>query len=195
METQAMNRWASLLRRGADSLGRYGVIAVGVLVFAAMFYAGTLAPARVELDELKTRLVTLQQNKSSISARTNADPAVRVRAFYRSFPGGENLAPAINETHVIAGRHGLSIEQAEYQYRADASDDLAAYEMSFSVKGPYPKIRDFLLEVLRQQPSAAIDGISFRRESSSAYGVESRLRIVIFLRSKPWQYVPQQAEG
>jgi hypothetical protein len=93
----------------------------------------------------------------------------------------------------MAGRHGLNLEQADYQYRTGSDDELAAYEMSFSLKGPYPKVRDFLLEVLRLNPGAVIDSVSFRRESASSFGVEARLRLTFFVRSKPWEYRPQGA--
>lgn len=189
-----MNRLMYQLRWFASGLGRHGVIGVGLLVFSVAFYFSSLMPARIQLAGLKDRAASLQLAGDAAGAvRKTNDPVSRIKAFYRTFPGAENLAPAINETYIIAGRHGLTVEQADYQYRIESDDDLAAYEMAFSVKGPYPKVRNFLLDVLRMHPGVAVDSLNFRRESATTYGVETKLRLIFFVRSRPWEFVPQDA--
>lgn len=191
-----MNDTLEFLRKTANRLGKPGVIAIGLIIFSTMFYANSLSPARKALSESRLKLERLQAKRTmpeDTRALIKSNPVLRVQNFYRSFPGTENLVPAVNATYSIAGKYGLNLEQAEYQYQFEKGDDLAAYEMSFSLKGPYPKIRNFLLEVLLMNPGLAIDSVSFRREAASSFGVEAKMRLTFFVRSRPWEYIPGAA--
>lgn len=183
-----MNRANLLLNRVLQLLGWPGVVAIGILMFSVAFYVNTAAPARQKLTSLQTRVASLhaQLPKQSATHAEIENPVKRIDAYYGSFPAVEELPTAIAETLSAARQHGLAVDQADYSYDAGRRDELTAFQMSFALKGPYPKIRAFLMALLRAQPAMALDDVSFRRDGIAVTEVEAKVRLTFYVTSLPW---------
>lgn len=182
--------------RMLNTLGRPGVIAVGIGVFAVLFYLQTVAPARQKLNALQTRAAQLhaQLPKAAAPRAATEDTKARIDSYFGSFPAVEELPAAIALTLETAKAHSLAIDKADYSHEPSRKDDLTALQMSFTLKGPYPKLRNFLMDLLQTHPAMALDDVSFRRDDIASTEIEAKVRLTFFVTGVPWNR-PSAAAG
>ena len=58
---------------------------------------------------------------------------------------------------------------------------MGMYEVDLPVKGSYVQIRKFIVKVLNAMPSAALEEVSFKRESVGSGELEARIRFTIYM--------------
>lgn len=184
-----MNKLSASINRWLSLLGTAGVIALGLLVFAVLFHNMAVAPSRARLAEVKARIVQVQSRlpRPGVSASAGPQDALaRVDAYYGSFPGLDELAAAINDTLEVAKGHALVINQADYQYEPPRKGELTAYQMSFAVKGSYPRIRRFLMDLLNDHPEMALEQVTLRRDNVGSAELEARVQLTFYVTGLPW---------
>jgi hypothetical protein len=186
---------SSALDRLLSTLGRTGVLAIGLAIFAAVIYGSHVAPARSQLAALQARAAQLHAQQPTSTAKTAAEnPLARIDAYYGSFPGVDELAFAIADTLALAKQYNLAIDQAEYNTESARKDELMVYQMSFALKGPYPKIRGFLMTLLKNNPALSLDDVSLKRDGIASAEIEAKVRVTFYLTSLPWNR-PTAAAG
>ncbi|MBJ7311421.1 hypothetical protein ACFOLJ_01165 [Rugamonas sp. CCM 8940] len=82
----------------------------------------------------------------------------------------------------LAAKSGLTLSQGEYKSGYDKASRVATYQVTLPVKGSYAAIWQFCIEALRSVPFAALDELSFRRDSIAEPVVEARLRLTLYLK-------------
>jgi hypothetical protein len=165
-----------LLRR----LGTPGVLGIGVLVACAGFWSSALVPAERELAAQSLALERLR-------ARTPLQPvsaggrAEELRRFYNLFTPADSLTAELERVHALARRAGLELAQGEYRLERPAFG-LWAYRVVLPVRGGYAQVRGFLAALLRDVPTASLDGLRFERRKTDDTELDAQLRITLHLR-------------
>jgi len=108
--------------------------------------------------------------------------AERQAAFNATLAPRAKVPDLVKTVFAEAQKAGLSLAQAEYRLGEDKAGGYASYQMVLPVKGPYLKLREFIEGVLAEIPAAALEEISFKRDSIGAPAAEARLRFVFYLR-------------
>ena len=85
----------------------------------------------------------------------------------------------------LAARQGLVLSQGEYKAAVDRNGGFATYQVNLPVKGSYAAIWQFSMAALQAIPFAALDDISFKRDSIGQGGVDARVRLTLYLREAP----------
>lgn len=85
----------------------------------------------------------------------------------------------------LAAKSGLALRQGEYKFGHDKASGVATYQIALPVKGTYRNIWQFALGALAAVPFAALDEVSFRRDTIADPTVEARLRITLYLKEAP----------
>ena len=180
----------NVTQRLLDVLGKCGVIAIGLIVFSVVFYVMTVAPARERLAAAQARAAVLhaQLPKSSTLRAEAENPLARIDAYYRSFPRVGELTVSIAHTLEAAKKHALVIDKADYRYEPVRKDELMAYQMSFTLKGSYPRVRGFLMALLRDNSALSLDDVSFRRDGIASAEIEARVRLTFYVTGVPWRH-------
>ena len=178
------------MQRLLHALGKCGVIAIGLMVFSVAFYVMTIAPARARLAAVQARAAALhaQLPKSSTPRAAAENPLARIDAYYRSFPRAEELTVSIAHALAAAKKHALVIDKADYRYEPVRKDELMAYQMSFTLKGSYPRVRRFLMALLQDNPALSLDDVSFRRDGIASAEIEARVRLTFYVTGVPWRH-------
>jgi hypothetical protein len=100
-------------------------------------------------------------------------------------------APALLARIVAqASEHNVPITAADYRYLGASAQRPGAYEMVFDLEGEYRDAREFLQDVLEDQPSVALGEVAFVRGSAPSTGaprhdptaVQVHVRLTLFLR-------------
>lgn len=174
-----------LLRRaGWPPLAGLALAGVGLATLLLWLPAQEKRLARLEAEyrRVVTQLATPAQ---SMPVRESSTSQAERQAAFNAILAPRARAPDIVKTvFAEAQKAGLSLAQAEYRMGEDKAGGYATYQMVLPVKGPYLKLREFIEGVLVEVPAAALEEISFKRESIGAPAVEARLRFVFYLRDR-----------
>src|SRR4051812_28795773 len=114
------------------------------------------------------------------AAAVNDAPADRLKTYEARLPRTDAAVEAVARIHRIGTSPGVSLPSGEYRMERRADDPLVRYRLSLPVTGTYPQIRAFVVDVLREEPAAALDDIQLRRDRTGR--IEARVRFSLFLR-------------
>ena len=107
-------------------------------------------------------------------------------ALFRTALGRQaNVEPQLAVLFRLAARTGLVLRQGEYKRGFERNAQLHTYQIDLPVKGSYAQVWQFALLALRAIPYAALDDISFKRDSIGEANVEARLRFTLYLLDAP----------
>jgi hypothetical protein len=107
-------------------------------------------------------------------------------ALFRAALGRQaDVEPQLATLFRIAAKTGLVLRQGEYKRGFERNAKLYTYQIDLPVKGSYAQVWQFALLALRAIPHAALDDISFKRDSIGETGVEARLRFTLYLIDAP----------
>ena len=162
------------------SLGLPGILAVGILVFCASFYYSALRPAEQEIAAQSVAAERLR-NRGPFQPVSADRRAEELRRFYTLFPAGDRLADQLGALHTLAREARLELLDGEYRLE-NRSSGLAAYRITLPVRGTYPQVRSFLDAVLKDVPTASVDGLRFERKKAAEDQVEAQVRLTLYFQ-------------
>lgn len=179
-----MNAWMWAAKRWINQAGWMGITGFSLLIFSATFYLSAVIPDRVRIAELQQESISLRQHAHRALAQggisTTNDTATELETFYRFFPTAKQKNIGLAKIYSAAEHQGLILEIGEYRYISDPNSKLSRYQLTLPIKGSYLQIRNFVNEILAKVPSAAVDDISFKRESISSTTLDARIKLTLF---------------
>jgi hypothetical protein len=167
-------------------LGNAGVLGIGVLVACAGFWGSALVPAKQELAAQRLALERLRARQPYQPIATSGR-AEELRRFYNLFPTAASLTDELERVHGLARRAGLELAQGEYRLERPAYG-LWAYRVTLPVRGSYAQVRGFMAALLREMPTASLEGLRYERRKAAETELDAQLRITLHLR--PSQEMP-----
>jgi Tfp pilus assembly protein PilO len=161
-------------------LGNAGVIGIGVLVACAGFWGSALAPAEQELAAQRLALERLKA-RTPYQPVSTSSRAEELGRFYALFPTAASLTDELERVHQLARRSGLELAQGEYRLERPQYG-LWAYRVTLPVRGGYGQMRAFIAALLRDIPTASLEGLRFERRKAAETELDAQLRITLHLR-------------
>ena len=162
-------------------LGRSGCAGLALLTVAG---AAMLAQALgSDADHIEQRIAQLRAELKRAPAAGTAP--VSAQSFVAQLPPAEQVPQFIEDVHRGALLTGLQIERAEYRAPTVAGGQVLRSQLVMPVTGNYPGIGQWLTEVLRAHPSAAIDEISVQRDAPATDQLHARIVLSHYSRSAP----------
>jgi hypothetical protein len=171
-----MNALRGLLR----TLGPFGIAAVGVLVFCAAFYWSAIKPAE---REIAAQQAAAQRMKS----RTPYQPVALdqrgddLRRFHNLFPATNSIPQEIEKLWLTAAEYKIDLEKGEYRLES-AGLGLSRYRVTLPVRASYAQLRQFVNFILKEIPTASIDGLRFERKKVGDTQLEAQIRLTLYFR-------------
>jgi len=175
----------ALLRAGPVMLGVLAVLLVSAAALTWLVHA--LFQQQAERDALRARAMAASQAakapkaEASVPAALSAAPIDNLDAFYAALGQRRNAEQQVRTLFDLAAKSGLVLSQGEYKSAWDRNARVHTYQVNLPVKGSYAAIWQFALAALRALPFAALDDVSFRRDSIGDPVVEARLRLTFYL--------------
>jgi len=114
-------------------------------------------------------------------APVSTPPVDNLDAFYGTLGQRRYAERQVKTLFGLAAQNGLTLSQGEYKSGWDRNGRVHTYQVNLPVKGSYAAIWQFAMAALRAIPFAALDDISFRRDSIGDPAVEARLRLTFYL--------------
>lgn len=171
-----MKRLQWTLVRTAERLGMPGQAALALALLAVLYLTLMVWPAQQRLAVLETTLVRTDETS------TRAAPALSpVSAFLASFPPSDALPTQLQRLFDIAEQYQLDMGEVSYKWERRQDERLQRYHVSFAIDAPYPDVRAFLADALAALPHAALDQLSFNRDSVQDDTVQATVRLTFYL--------------
>lgn len=159
-------------------------MALGVLNIA--FYFSAARPAQEQKIKLQQE-AEFAVEKARRAAKGGQRPAAltpsqELARFNAFFPPLSDAHKWIGEIYAAARGEKLTLERGDYKVLREANGSLARYQITLPLKGTYPQIRRFIVEVLEEIPPAALDDVSIRREKIGDSQIEARVKISLYMK-------------
>lgn len=179
-----MNKALFIATRWTKNLGVPGMAGMAMLVLAVAGYLGMTLPQHSRLEQLTQEVADAQAQQKSAGLNPVADThssTARLRAFYEFFPARQNAPQLLGTLYKAARAESLTLSEGEYKYSLGKAGAMGIYEVNLPVKGTYVQIRKFIVKVLNAMPSAALEEVSFKRESVGSGELEAVIRFTIYM--------------
>ena len=168
------------LTHGLASLGRSGVIGVGLVAFSVVFAVQGLWPQYRELRSAHERYERLSQRPPAAPGKSLAGIDDQLGRFAKHFPGPDQARQDILQLQSFAATHGVELRSGDYRVVPDPASGLLRHQVVLPVRGSYPNLRAFVAEAFDQLPWLALSSASFARGAGAASSIEGQLRFTLY---------------
>jgi Pilus assembly protein, PilO len=175
-----MKRLHALIVYGAESLGRSGIVGLGLLAFVVGFYFSTFRPQQMRLEELRIQISKLEESRTR-AAEEPKSPGDKLNAFYGFLPPSNHIADLLEKIYGAAESQKLKLEQGEYRAVRSSVSRLTDYQVILPIKGTYPQVRKFVATALAEVPNLSLDSIQFERQKVGDSTVDAKVKLVLYL--------------
>ncbi len=169
-------------RLAVQRAGPAACLCVALLLAGVATWAWLL-PQRAALQEELARPLpapaTLADTPPPPSANEN------LALYYATLGEKRHAEEQVKTLFDLAAKAGLTLNRGEYKFGHDKASGVTTYQIALPVKGPYRNIWQFALQALAAVPFAALDEVSFRRDTIADPTVEARLRFTLYLKDAP----------
>lgn len=169
-------------RLAALRAGAGACLAVALLV-AGLATWTWLLPQRAALQQELARPLPAASPLAEAPAPPTANENLSL--FYATLGDRRHAEQQVKTLFDLADKAGLVLHHGEYKFAFDKASGVTTYQIALPVKGTYRNIWQFALEGLAAMPFAALDEVSFRRDTVADATVEARLRITLYLKDAP----------
>ena len=173
-----------LLARWSEALGTAGAVGIGLVVFCAAFYFGTVRPAELRLSGLlqeQGRLERIRDLRDRDGAGALSTEE-RLKDFYGLLASEQKIGELLEAIDSAARRNGVQLRQGSYRFSWDAGSRAGRCEVTYSGQTQYFRARIFLHEVLSELPMLALDEVTFQRQQTTSGATELTARFSILVR-------------
>ena len=176
-----MKRLNAMIVYGTESLGRSGILGLGLLAFVVGFYFSTFRPEQMRLEELRIQVSKLEENRARAAAEEPKSPSEKLNAFYGFLPPSNHIADLLEKIYGAAEGQKLKLDQGEYRAVRSNVSRLTDYQVILPIKGTYPQVRKFVATALAEVPNLSLDSIQFERQKVGDSTVDAKVKLVLYL--------------
>lgn len=155
----------------------------GALLLAGAILWAWLLPQRAALQAELAR--PLPSPAALVQAPPPPTANENLAAFYAALGEKRHAEQHVKMLFDLAAKSQLVLNHGEYKFGYDKAAQVATYQVILPVKGPYRNIWRFALRALAALPFAALDEVSFRRDTIADPAVDARLRFTLYLKEAP----------
>lgn len=168
--------------RYLQALGIPGFVGVGLLLFCASFYVGTIAPMQTQLGSLTTEAKKLATAlRSSASNNASAAP-VETKAASGEINPVADAMEIIRRLNAAAETAAVTVDRTSYT--TTEKDSVRRIEVSLPTKGGYLAIRSYLRDALTVGRDAQIDSLVLQRARATDAVLGADLKLSFELDAK-----------
>ncbi len=176
-----------MARRAPVLLGWPGVVGIGLLTACCTFYFSTIQQTQAKLVSTRHSVLALQDQLKLAGHETNSNlrtPEEQVSRFFKLFPQDKELPQCMEKIFSSAQNLGIGLEQGDYKVVRDKEGGLVRFEMTFPVRGDYPRIRKYLTSLMADIPTLALQQVKFKRQKVGDAMVEANINLILYLREQ-----------
>lgn len=157
--------------------------AIAAITLAGAFHLLATIPAQNEAAAaLASHDLPRKVSDSTDTALSAA--AGQAETFHDMFPARDRAPELLDRVYRAARSQSLDLVDGSYQIVASPGGRLVAYQVNLPVAGTYAQVRRFVVQVLRDVPTASLDKLAFERESASSADLAAEVRFTLYMRAE-----------
>lgn len=160
-------------------VGWAGVLGVALLVVAICVTALAWSTHSASLRSADMRNATAVGSAAKPAKSATQDD---VQPVVSDLPRMADVPLLLTQMEQAALSNGLAWRAADYRITAATLNRPATLEVRSSLKGPYPKLRSMLVQLMMDVPAFTIREFSASRPNTDTADVETKLLLSVFLR-------------
>lgn len=152
----------------------------GIVMMALVSWCGYQAWV---LGEEAKKAVAFDRSEPAIERPRPRKPVSEsdLLSYYEALPSEDERFALVKRLLLAAQAQDLLPQQVDYKLEAEALTKVVRYQLVLPLKGDFSRIQAFLVEVLNENRSVAIDSLSIERESVELGDLEARVQFSIFM--------------
>jgi len=154
-------------------------LGTALLLIAAVLWVFGLAPLRSENEVLQQAILNAPPRLRTATLLTDG-PLGQLKQYEAHLAHGDAALEWVTRIYMTGTANGLALNAGEYRLERTPDDRLLRYRINLPVMGSYGQLRAFVLQVLRDIPSATLDGIQLRHDAVGT-SIEARIRFSLYL--------------
>ena len=166
-----------LMARVRQLIGWSGLVGVALLVCAAVVLAMAWAKRDWATRHPMVANVPTPKQVPASDPMSKSSSSVEEQAL----PRHADIPLLVTQIEHAALANGLAWSAAEFRITAAAAQAPASLNVRCTLKGPYPKLRSMVAQLLTSVPGVTLRELNMTRPSSDVADVEGKLAIVVFL--------------
>lgn len=139
---------------------------------------GRLRTEAMQIDAMLLRPLPAAPAGEAPRAQQNLD------AFMASLGDARHTEQQVRTLFVIGRDLAMELPQGQYRLNCDESSAVCNYRVQLPVTGSYSQVRRFVEQSLQAIPFAALDEMSFKRESVAEGEIEGRLGLTLYVKAR-----------
>ena len=168
-----------VVARVLQAVGWVGVLGIVLTVWA-------LAIAHQAWRHERTAASLESAVRSSQPASPDTDVNVLpVTTSIRKLPSTEDIPNLLSRLERSVTSNDIAWSAADYRLSAAAGSVPGSLEIRVTLKGPYPKVRSAVVQMLGSSAALSFREMSFTRSSVDVADVEAKLVVGIFIEDQP----------
>lgn len=168
--------------RYIQGLGIPGFVGVGLLLFCASFYFGTIAPMQTQILSLKNEARTLAATLRAPEPNSVPGAVAATEAPAAGTPPASDPLEIIRRLHAAAETAAVTVDRTSYT--VSDKDGLKRIEVSVPTKGGYQPLRSYLREALAVGRGAQLDSLVLQRARATDPVLDADLKLSFELDAK-----------
>ena len=156
-------------------------LGLALVVAAAGLHFFGVEPANERAAALRAQQSSLRANLA-VKAPVVETSEQKAAAFYGGLPVTGALE-TVDAIHRAAAKHGVKVTTGEYRLLREGGARVVRYQITLPARASYPRLRNWLADVMSLAPSLALDEVNFRREDAGQDAVDARVRFTFLMRA------------
>jgi hypothetical protein len=169
--------------RAHQSIGWAGVAGAAMMLLSIAIAATTWHAQRgwTRMDSVSTaRIASVAHHRSSSSPATPPSAPHRI-----DLPLPSDVPLLLTQMEIAAVGNGLEWRAADYRLTAASDSQPATLEVRCSFKGPYPKLRSMLVQLMSAVPTFMVREFKATRANADGLDVEAKVVLAVFFQDAP----------
>jgi Tfp pilus assembly protein PilO len=182
--------WNCAILQSYLAVRRRPVILLSIILFAAgaLAWLWYVPQAKVEHaieTRYSTRTTIAQEAKTRVDTLVAPSTAEQnLAGFYDAIGEQRNAEQQIKTLFAIAAKNGLTLSSGQYKAAYDQNMQVHTYQLSLPMKGNYHAVWQFCRQSLAAIRFAALDDISFHRDTIMSATVDANVRFTLYLKNE-----------
>lgn len=149
----------------------------------------TLAHSLREVRAMELKIKGIQEAAADAAkSATNVASIATPTDFVHSLPASSDIQPVLAEVQRAAFDLGIAFSGVTVQHRAPATQQLARSDLTLSLRGSYPKLKQLTAVVLARFPNATLSRLTLRK-TASATDLDATMALLVWGAPLPFATV------
>ena len=180
-DTARLDRLRERMMRAVMRAGWAGAVGVALLAFALAFGVSAGGDQAAQAEALAAERARLLKVAAAPAVPVLSDRG-KLSVFYERFAPASELSVVLGRIHTAAADHGLLPERGDYRSALVSGTPLVRVTASLPMQGSFDDLYAWLGQVLAEQPGAAVEQLSIKRERATAGQIRADVRLSVFVR-------------